>query len=190
MLIVIGIIAVLSIVAMTTYRGVINQAQKTRAEEIVHETYTALMQVMQVDDAWPQEIYKEGSSGNGELTPEVAYVLANRGVRSAKIKSNSNLTGGLDKFGIVDPWADDVIKAKFKANVSLETKVSSGGTIRDHRLRFAIDDDYNGIVEVKEKGMSARVRGSCAVWGAGKDGIFGTADDLRSWSKGQEIRSR
>ena len=74
-----------------------------------------------------------------------------------------------------------------RGTVALSTKVPSGGTIQDHRLRFAIDDDLDGIVKASPEGYdSVRVRANAIVWCAGRDGKFGTKDDLRSWAKGQE----
>ena len=71
--------------------------------------------------------------------------------------------------------------------MSLATPVPAGGTIEDHILRFAVDDDLDGIVQISgADGLSASVRASAAVWCCGRDGKFGTKDDLKSWSKGQE----
>lgn len=72
-------------------------------------------------------------------------------------------------------------------NVSLNEPVPGGGTIRDHVLRFSIDDDEDGLVKVSyEGGKSVTVRASAAVWCCGRDGKFGTRDDIKSWAKGQE----
>ena len=188
MLVVMAIIAILSVAALVTYRGVISSAQRTRAQEYMLQVHTALVQVMQVNDAWPREVLNEARSGSGELTPEVAYVLTHLGAMAFTVSDSKKKSVGQDKFGIVDPWATDVIKQRIKSgSLELTTKVPSGGTIQDHRLRFAIDDDYDGIVKVPLTRRSVSVRTSCAVWGAGKDGKFGTADDLCSWAKGQEV---
>ena len=194
MLIVIGIIAVLTGAAIAGYSTVVARAQKTKAEEQVHEILTALVQVMQKEDAWPRAILAEGGNG-GEMTPAAGAALAKRGALSLTYRQYEDNgetryeLSGVDKFGVVDPWAMEVIKNRFKsASLSLSTKVPSGGNIRDHRYRFAVDDDYDGKVRVSGDGVSATVRASAAVWGAGRDGKFGTRDDVRSWAYDQEER--
>ena len=82
----------------------------------------------------------------------------------------------------------DVIKRNSSAGDG--TAVPSGGTIATHRLRFALDTDYDGITEVNGEieGGGRRVRASACVWCSGYDGKFGTKDDVRSWTKDQEER--
>ena len=196
MLVVIGIIAVLIAASLISYNGIISRAQKARAEELVHQAATALEQVMQKEDAWPRPIMAEGAGGNGKMTADVGGALAKRGALSLTYREYEEngtkrvVLSGVDKFGVVDPWAGDIIKKRFKSgSVSLGTKVPSGGTIEDHILRFSIDDDYDGRVKVAGDGVAGvTVRGSVAVWGCGRDGRFGTKDDVQSWSKAQEER--
>ena len=196
MLVVIGIIAILIAASLASYNGIIARAQKARADELVHEVATALTEVMQKEDAWPRPILKEGASGSGKMTAEVGGALAKRGALTLTYRSydDNGATrvelSGVDKFGVVDPWAADVIKRGFKkGSLSVGTRVPTGGTIEDHILRFSVDDDYDGRVKVSGDGMAGRtVRGSVAVWGCGRDGKFGTPDDLQSWSQGQEER--
>lgn len=196
MLIVIAIIATLSATGIFAYGKAIEKAQSAKLRELIGEVQTALVQVMQKDDSWPRVIINEAQSGNGQLTPEVGGILAKRGVITLTYEKTTQdgtayyrLTG-LNKFGILTPWADDVVKRKIKSgNFSLTTRVPSGGTIESHRLRFAIDSDFNGKVDVRgEGGISATVRASACVWSAGKDGVFGTRDDVKSWTEGQEVR--
>lgn len=196
MLVVIGIIAVLAGAGLGAYKGAIASAHKARATELVSNVMTALVSVMQKDDAWPQAILAEGQGGGGEMTPEVGASLARRGALSLTYKLSKNEdTGestyrlaGIDQCGIVSPWASDVIKRlAAKGSVSDSQKVPSGGTIKDHRLRFSVDDDFDGIVKVNyENSDSVEVRASAAVWCCGRDGRFGTKDDIKSWTKGQE----
>ncbi len=195
MLVVIGIIAVLAGAGLGAFKGAVASAQKARATELVSNVMTALVSVMQKDEAWPKAIIAEGAGG-GEMTPEVGASLARRGALSLTYKKTEDeSTGetvyrltGLDQCGVVSPWAMDVIRRKaVNGNVSLSEKVPTGGTIRDHRLRFAIDDDLDGIVKVNyENSKSVEIRASAAVWCCGRDGKFGTKDDVKSWSKGQE----
>lgn len=195
MLVVIGIIMILIGASLAGYKGMIASAQKTRANELVHDAVTALVQVMQVEDAWPRPILAEGASGKGKMTSEVGAALARHGAMTLtyrKVSENGTdryELSGLDKFGVVDPWGAAVVKSLIKkSSLSLATKVPTGGTLEDHLLRFAIDDDYDGRVTVSGDGVSATIRASAVVWGAGRDGVFGTRDDLRSWSRDQEER--
>lgn len=195
MLVVIGIVAALAGASLVGFRSVVNKAQEAKAQELVHEVATALTAVLQSEDGWPRTILSEGSSGNGEMTPSVGAALARRNAMSLTYRTTTDNQGttryeltGLDQCGIVSPWAQDVIKRlAARGSVSLSEKVPSGGTIKDHRLRFAIDDDLDGFVKASPEGYgSVKVRASAIVWCAGRDGKFGTKDDIRSWAKGQE----
>lgn len=195
MLVVIGIIAVLIGAVIGGYNAAIDKAQTAKAQELVYEVATALEQVYQKDDSWPRPIRLEGSTGNGQITPEVGGVLAKRGALSLTYRADEMdgttiyRLSGQNRFGVVTPWADAVIKRHAKGEgVTLTTKVPSGGTIETHRLHFAIDEDGNGKVNVTGEGITANVRATVCVWCAGKDGKFGTKDDVKSWTKGQEIQ--
>lgn len=196
MLIVIGIIAILSAVSAFSYGKVIERTQTAKLQELVHEVQTGLVQILQKDDSWPHALLTEAASGNGQLKPEIGGILAKRGVISLSYEATSRdgttyykLTG-LNKFGILTPWAEDVVRRLVKGGkLSESTKVPTGGTIESHRLRFAVDSDYSGKVVISgEGGISCTVRANACVWSAGKDGVFGTKDDVKSWAKGQEVR--
>ena len=195
MLIVIGIIAILTGAAMTGFRGAVEKAQAAKCQELVHNVSTALVKVFQDNGSWPSRIISAGQ-GSGEMTAEIGGELARRKALSLNYRLVENEeTGekvyklvGLDQCGVVSPWAAEVVKRKAaNGNVSLNEPVPGGGTIRDHVLRFSVDDDEDGLVKVSyEGGKSATVRASAAVWCCGRDGKFGTRDDIKSWAKGQE----
>lgn len=196
MLVVVGIIAILIAASLGSYNVFVRKASRARCVELVSNVQTALEVVMQNEDAWPRPILAEGTSGEGQLTAKAGAALARRKALSLSYKSVKHADGtsgyeltGNDRLGIVSPWALDVIKRN--PNASDGTSVPSGGTIADHRLRFAVDDDYDGYTEVKTSASgkgSARVRASACVWCCGYDGKFGTQDDVYSWSKDQEAR--
>lgn len=195
MLIVIGIITILTGAAMTGFRGAVEKAQAAKCQELVHNVSTALVKVFQDNGSWPSRIISAGQ-GSGEMTAEIGGELARRKALSLNYRLVENEeTGekvyklvGLDQCGVVSPWAAEVVKRKAaNGNVSLNEPVPGGGTIRDHVLRFSIDDDEDGLVKVSyEGGKSVTVRASAAVWCCGRDGKFGTRDDIKSWAKGQE----
>lgn len=195
MLIVIGVIAILTGAAMTGFRGAVEKAQAAKCQELVHNVSTALVKVFQDNGSWPSRIISAGQ-GSGEMTAEIGGELARRKALSLNYRLVENEeTGekvyklvGLDQCGVVSPWAAEVVKRKAaNGNVSLNEPVPGGGTIRDHVLRFSVDDDEDGLVKVSyEGGKSVTVRASAAVWCCGRDGKFGTRDDIKSWAKGQE----
>ena len=196
MLVVIGIIAILSGAGIAAYSSAIRSAQRARATELVHDMQTALVQVLQKEDAWPPAILSEGTKSDGQMTSDVGAALVKRGVISGSYKEETvdgekrlRMTG-VDQFGILSPWAADIVKARINSGgVNEGTSIPSGGKLMDHRLRFAVDDDYDGITEVKgASGGSFKVRASACVWCCGFDGRWNTKDDVQSWSKDQEVK--
>lgn len=194
MLVVIGIIAVLTAAGLMTYGGAGDKAKRTHCQELVHDVATALALVMQDPAGCPQVILR-ASRGDHKLSAEVGAELARKGLLSFSYKLVENAqTGattyqlvGSDQCGIVSPWAAAVVKRfASEGTVSTGRKVPSGGTIADHILRFSVDDDEDGRVDVERDGRNVRVRGTSAVWCCGADGKFGTTDDITSWARGQE----
>lgn len=194
MLVVIGIIGVLISAGMVSFSQITKKAQKARAQELVIDTAAALEAIYQKDGAWPRRILAEGNS-DGEITAEIAYDIATKGkMMSLTIDSqnaNKHQTTGHDRMGIVSPWAMDVIKKAGKKTVGESTRVPSGGTIRSHRLHFAVDTEGKGFVRASVGGESVQIRGSVMVWCAGYDGKLEPyskgkrSDDVYSWSDAQ-----
>ena len=203
MLVVIGIIAVLSGALVVGMDRVRKTAQKSKAQEIVSNTATALGVIFQTEMGWPQLLLNY-SGRQLEATPSHVFVRFNLlGLAyNSKQYDRSTRKGiiqlmGADRCGIVDPWAAAVLKRKQASseNADIGEKVPTGGTIRDHILWFAVDDDGDGITEVNIPGSPPiKVRAPACVWGAGADGKLGAygkrdkaaADDVYSWARGQE----
>ena len=200
MLVVIGIIAVLSAAGLAGYNGAIKAAQRSRGNELVQNLKTSLGMVLLALDRWPPPILKEGSTGNGRATVEVGAWLGKNGyfafgwlegadeIDKSKRKLHVN---AMEKLGILTPWGEAHAKRLMASgSVSLGAKVPGGGTLDDHVLRFAVDDDYDGITAVKASGSgkgTVNVRANACVWCCGFDGKFGTQDDICSWTKDQEV---
>lgn len=191
MLVVIGIIAVLVAALVGSYAGATKKAQIARGRELVSNVATALIAIFQQDGHWPQTLVDANGSDDYRLGPIAGAVLARKGVMSLSCKNNNGrytLTG-VDRFGVVDPWAQQVIKGR--NNASTSTRVPSGGTVSDHIIRFAIDDDGDGFTEATVCGKGIKVRASAIVWSTGPDGKFGKfedmghTDDIFSFKKGQ-----
>ncbi len=205
MLVVIGIIAVLSGALIVGLDRVRKTAQKSKAQEIVSNTATALGIIFQKEMGWPQ-LLLNWSGKQLEAEPSHVFVRHNllglsydsRSYDASSRKGSIKLIGA-DRCGVVDPWASAVLKriksSSEKDGIGL--KVDTGGTIKDHILWFAVDDDGDGITEVNIQGSpTIKVRAPACVWCAGADGRLGSyskhdkysADDVYSWSRGQEVK--
>lgn len=190
MLVVIGIIAALIAASLVGYSSMLASAERTKAQELVSNVATALTAIFDADGIWPKSLRTYGKTG-GPLDENVAYILASRGYLSLTYDSTEKKLTGLDRFGIVSPWATSVIKNK-GSSASLSTKVNSDTTIKDHQLQYALDLDGDGIIDgVSVGGEAISVRATAIVWCAGKDGKMlpysqgRKSDDVYSWSVGQ-----
>lgn len=178
MMVVIGVIALLIGVSTAGYTRMTKTAEKTRAQELVSNTATALTALFNKEGSWPQRLLTEGRS-DGRLDDKTAYVLAKTGVMSLT-KENGRLAG-IDQFGILTPWASTIVKRLGK-KASASSKVGTC-TVQDHILHFAIDTDGDGLIEGADVGgESLTIRATAAVWCIGKSG----GDKGRPWpySKG------
>ena len=196
MLVVIGIIAILAGVSMLGYSKVLRSAQKTKNMEIVSNAATALTQVLNKNNgSWPELILEKANGGKGRLDKEVSAVFITFNLMGLSYDQNSaDGTGrrqliGKDRCGIVDVDAEKVLKRS--PSTSEGSKVPSGGTVQDHILYFAIDEDGDGFTEAQvEGGGNLRIRASAVVWAAGPDGkvdygSYGRNDDVYSWTPAQ-----
>lgn len=190
MLIVIGIIAVLAAASMSGYSRVVANAEKVKCQELVANTATALTALFQKEGVWPKKLIAKHNTDVG-LDQIAALPLATGGYMSLTVNSEGTELSGYDKYGIISPWAVDVMKAK-GSTATESTRVPAGGTIADHRLRYALDLDGDGIIEsVNIGGETIDIRATAVVWSAGKDGKLETysrgqkKDDVYSWTVGQ-----
>ncbi len=190
MLVVIGIIALLVGASIGGYSAVTRMAEKTKAQELVSNVATALMVMYQQDGRWPKRIAAIGETG-GKLDKDRAFALRTY----FSMNTDGSQLVGLDRFGIVSPWATSVLKSRGNG-ATLSTIVSNAKdgahTIDDHILWFAVDADGDGIIKgANVGGESVDVRATAIVWCAGKDGKMESykdglkKDDLYSWSNGQ-----
>lgn len=203
MLVVIGILAVLTGLSISGYAFVVKRAEQARGRELVANTATALNALFQRQGRWPSRLLTEGKSGNGRLTAQVAACLAANNLMALTANTVTQSDGtkvytltGLDRCGIVTPWATAALKRLPSGGTGLTARVPSGGTVEDHQLRFALDDDGDGIVEVNLGSQSLKVRANAVVWCWGMNGKEddyaasmagrGKADDIYSWTRAQE----
>ena len=193
MLVVIGILAVLIGAGMTAFSSATRKAQQARAREVVSNVATALETVYQREGAFPRRVLAKGES-DGEMDENVAYELAKRNAMTLTYDSNTKKTTAADRCGVLTPWAQDVVKRSTSGSVSEGTKVPTGGTIKDHRVHFAVDIDGDGYVDASVNGESVRIRGAAVAWCCGRDGKqLSYSEGLRrdcsySWSRQQVVK--
>lgn len=198
MLVVIGIIAILMGASLAGFSKMRASAEKAKAQELVSQTATSLSAIFTADGVWPQVI-REHSEGDGLVDKKVAYQIAKRGMMSITYDADRKESTGLDRFGVVSPWATEALKKAGKdAMDSLTVGTDKSGrrhSVKDHTLRFKVDLDGDGIIDgvsVSGAGGAAiKVRATAAVWCAGKDGKLEDyrdglkSDDVYSWTVGQ-----
>lgn len=186
LLVVIGIIAVLMAVLMVAFRNAPEKAMMQNCHELVKQTETALTKVFDDNGSWPQVLRTNSGKAKG-LDETAAYPL--RKQMSLSANDDTKRLIGNDRFGIVSTWAARTIKDN-GSSCSENTVVGSvGGTIADHRLRYALsldghgtvkDVNVAGTVEGVRDGQTKDVRAMAAVWCRGPKGQF-----LSSWTEGQ-----
>ena len=201
MLVVLGIIGVLIGALLMGFTHVTRSAQRARAQELVSNVATELSVLLQTKGVWPSDRNNAlknygGEDGAGKgCVEEVARVFAGRGMLG--VNASGDTLKGVDRCGIVSPWAQSVLKSRPSANAS--TPVPSGGTVRDHVIYYAIDTDLDGVTEAKVCGENVKVRAAAIAWCAGVDGKLGdsyrkrdkqNSDNVYSWRRNQEVRDR
>lgn len=197
MLVVVGIISILSAASIAGFSFATKQAQKARGREIVSNAATALNILFQRQSFWPPILVKE-AGGEHRLSAEAGAVLAKNGLMPLSYTTRYGQGGevlyvlsGLDRCGIVDPWGADVLKRASESASPSSLYVPSGGTVKDHILYFAIDEDGDGITEATVGGVSVKVRSNAIVWSAGMDGVEAPYPyEGGSGSKGGQARDR
>ena len=177
MLVVIGIIAVLIGATMGGYSFATRHAQKARGREAVSNAATALSILFQRQNRWPPKLAHGAQAGKPQLTADAAACLAANGLMSLSyttVDDNGEKVyrlSGLDRCGIVDPWAMEVLKRLSPGDSGLNAKVPSGGEVQDHILYYALDEDGDGITVANVGGVTLNIRATAVVWSCGLDGV-------------------
>ena len=193
MLVVMGIIAILMGAGMAAYSSATGKAQQARAREVVSNVATALESIYQKEGSFPRRVLANGAN-DGEMDASVAYELAKRNAMTLTYDSNTKKTVGADRCGVLTPWGQDVVKRSASSGAMDGQKVPSGGTIKDHRVHFAVDTEGRGIVNASVGGESVRIRAAAVAWCCGRDGKeYRYSEGLRhgcsySWSAQQVVR--
>ena len=195
MLVVIGIIAILIGASIGGYSAMTKSAERTRCQELVSNAAIALTALFQNEGVWPKRLSARGAT-DGLLDKDAAYALVSNGRAYFSLTKKDNKLSGHDRFGILTPWAQDVVK-RLGSSASEGSKVGSM-TVKDHILHYALDLDGDGrILGASVGGQAVDVRATAIVWCCGKDGKVdpypyvsggsGSAktDDVYSWTPAQ-----
>lgn len=199
MLVVVGIIALLAGATIAGYARVLKSGEHARAHELVIHAATALTALFENDGVWPDRIREAANApkGGGKLLDEnVAYCIRNN--FSVSVDASTEKAVGYDRFGVVTPWAQTVIK-RLGTKASLGSHVGGTSTISDHILHFAVDLDGDGIIENVSIGGqgegtstdSISVRATAIVWCCDRDGRIvsysqgAKKDGIYSWDYGK-----
>lgn len=192
MLVVIGIIVILVGASLSGFGAMRKSAERARARELCLQVKTALESIWDADGIWPKVIRQKSSAADSVLDEEVAYELAKRGTMALTYNDDSQKTTGIDRFGILSPWGMEAVKNR-GSSASLSTSVGDA-TVKDHLLRFKVDLDGDGVIDgASVGGESVNIRGTVAVWCAGKDGKMESyhkgvkSDDIYTWAPGQTV---
>lgn len=185
LLVVLAILGILMSVLIFVFTRAPDTAEKAKCEEYVKQVATALESL-----EMPPPLLFNGANNENGLDEKVAVPIAGK----LGCKTEDGRLIGYDRFGIVTPWATTAIKNLGSAcSLSSEVNVGSArGTIRDHRLRYALGRD--GEVTAMVGGQTVRIRANAAVWCGGADGIIEPyskgveGDDVYSWSPDKVIR--
>lgn len=176
LLVVIAILGALMAALVTYTRSAIRNTEVAKCQEYLQQVQTALVVYYQDANAWPESLVNNNRKANG-LDAEAAFVLHEK--LKLTVSSDGQRLDGSDKFGLLSTWAQKVVKEN-GTSCSLGTHVPIGGTIADHRLRYALkmDPDKNRIENVTPsesipgaKGEpTVDIRAEAVVWCYGPDG--------------------
>ena len=180
MVVVVGIIGILMAALLSGFGKAPKKAERAKCQELVSNIATAMTAFFDENGAWPQRVI-QNSNGTSGMDRDFAGWLKTIGV--------SVDTDGAERYGVVSPWAQAMLKNSKSATES--SKVFGGGTVRSHRLLYAVDLDGDGIIEASVGGENVKIRATAAVWCGGADGEIEKyaaglkKDDVYSWGYGQ-----
>ena len=190
MMVVIGILGILIGIFAGGFMGAPKKAQKQKCEVLVKNVATAMTRLFDEKGMWPKALVDNHNKEAG-LDAKAAYPLAKGNYMSLSCDAAEQKCTGADRFGVISPWAQAVVKDRGD-KASESDAVPGGGTIADHRLRYALDLDGDGAIDggATLGGAAVPVRATVAVWCCGQDGkiesyaVGQRKDDVYSWTYG------
>lgn len=184
LMVVIGIIAVLIGATVGSYSAMTKRAEKQKCQELVANVRTALTALFQEKGAWPKRLRDNAGK---QLDAKTAYALVAGSTQYLSLTKDSDAGKlvGLDRCGIVTPWATAALKQA--GQKGSETTRVGLRTVKDHILYYALDLNGDGVIKGGEApdilDNRSGIRATAAVWCIGKSG----GNDGKPWpySKGQ-----
>lgn len=190
LLVVIAIVAVLSSVLIVNLSAARDRAEIAKCQDLVQQVKVALDVCFKKNDGLWSPALIENHNQAGGLDAKAGYVLATLANMSLHYDKNSRRLSGSDKFGILTPWGAAVVQRKGTSCTDSTPVPSVGGTIADHRLRYALSMEGNNTIRgVNPRGTvpgalvdadTVDIRDNVAVWCLGPKGRI-----IRSWGDGQ-----
>lgn len=185
LLVVIAILGVLIAVLVSYSRSAIRKAEVSKCQDYLQQVQQAMLVCRQENGGfWPESLVNNDRNANG-LDGEAAFAL--RKNMNLKVSSDGQRLDGSDKFGLLSTWAQKVVKDN-GTSCSLSTHVPIGGTIADHRLRYALLMGDKDIIENVDPSKSipgakseptVDIRAEAVVWCYGPEGKI-----VHSWHDG------
>lgn len=196
MLVVIGIIGLLAGALVPTVSHVRRVAKRSKAQRAVTNLKVALNTYLQSEREW-NGLFGLDSSARVSVSDmaegvdyDIAKVLSDEKLLDLVVPDNPATSTSLDRFGYLDEWGR--FQLRRNPEITSETETGTDGIkIKDHRLQFRLDTDYDGYVDSDEGSpLGLRFRTSVIVWSRGPDGKddFDNSggrypkDDLISWN--------
>lgn len=205
MLVVVGILMILVGTSIAAYSKMTMKADRERAQAIVTQARDALEALINDSEniTWPTRLIN-AARGEGLLDENAALSIAKYMSLTTSGSGDNVRLDGLDRFGVVTPWATAAIKRAGRSASSASAIKVGNHTVKEHTLHFALDLNGDGKLMNNEApvvgGESVPVRGAAAVWCVDKNGsnngqpwkysIGIRRNDIYSWSYGdtQEVQ--
>lgn len=196
MLVVIGIIAVLIGASVGGFSAMTKKAEKAKCQELVSNTATALTALFQQNGVWPRRLIENAGK---QLDKKTAFALVAGTTQyfSLTKSADGKELAGLDRCGIVTPWATAALKRV--GDKGDENTVVGTQKVKDHILYYALDLNGDGVIKGAEApdilDNATGIRATAVVWCIGKSGGDKgkpwpyskgiRRDDVHSWTVGQ-----
>ena len=196
MLVIIGIIGLLAGALVPTVSHLRRAAKRARAQGAVTSAKVALNAYLQSEREW-NGLFGLDSSAQVAVSDvadgidyDIAKILSDAKLLDLVVPDDPATSTSLDRFGFLDEWGR--FQLRRNTGISSDSDTGSDGVkIRDHRLQFRLDTDYDGYIDAGEGSpLGLRFRASVIVWSRGPDGKddFDSNggrypdDDLISWN--------
>ncbi len=199
MLVVVGILMILVGTSIAAYSKITAKTDRKRAHAIVTQARDALAALFQQDGCWPTRLIN-AARGEGLLDENAALSIAKYMSLTTSGSGDNVRLDGLDRFGVVTPWATAAIKRAGRSASSASAIKVGNHTVKEHTLHFALDLNGDGKLIDNEapvvggESVPLRAKGNAAVWCVDKNGsnngqpwkysIGIRRNDIYSWSYG------